>query len=217
MRTRFCKGVFVTGLSVAGLLLLPFTANASCTQPVTAPLQAQVDAIKANVKAFLGANPSGGGAMVRDVRNVVAADIGLAKTLAEAARTGAPEQKSAIGAGLGQAARICERVNPQAANQIQQAVASASDLALAAEFLNVTGPTATAATGATGSASGSAPAGGPVGTGSPSGGATLNGGGRVNAGSFPGSVSSNVSLTRTGGTGDGGLTINNFNISPSIP
>jgi hypothetical protein len=222
--------IFVRNCVAALLLSLPAgAAFAACVQPVTSPLQAQIDSVRADPKAFFAANPVGGGAMVRDVRNIVAGDASLAKILAEMARQSPLEQKVAIGAGLGQAARICERVDPQAANQIQQAVASAADLALASEFLNVIGSTATAATtGAPGGAPAGAPAGGPVGTGAPTGGITLQGGGRTNAGSFPGNVSSSVSLTRTGAgsttalvvggsttTIVGGNTTNIFNSAPS--
>jgi hypothetical protein len=208
---RNCAAAILFSLSAGG-------AYAACVQPVTSPLQAQIDAVRADPKAFFAANPVGGGAMVRDVRNIVAGDASLAKILAETARQSPLEQKVAIGAGLGQAARICERVDPQAANQIQQAVASAADLALASEFLNVTGATATAATtGAPGGAPAGAPAGGPVGTGAPTGGITLQGGGRTNAGSFPGNVSSNVSLTRSGGSSTTTFIFGPASVSGSTP
>ncbi len=69
-------------------------AFATCVQPITGAAQTQIDSIKANPKAFFDANPNGGGAMVRDVRNVVAADNSLAKTLAEMARTASLVQEN---------------------------------------------------------------------------------------------------------------------------
>lgn len=70
-------------------------------------------------------------------------------------------QKSALGAGLGQAAGVCIRPDPEAAAAIQETVLKLTDREVLAAFQAVTGDRQTAAVGG-GGAAGGGPGGGGV-------------------------------------------------------
>jgi len=140
--------------------------------------------------------PEGNGALVSEIRNLVATNpANLAAITALAARA-TPAQKRAIGAGLGQAAGVCSRPNPDAARLIQEAVVRLNDRDILLSFQGVTGDRQTAAVGGAGGTGGSQ---GGAGVGSTPG----SGGGGGGSGFFYGGGSS-TNNGNTGGFGGGG-------------
>lgn len=89
------------------------------------------------------------------VRDLAGTSADLATDLVNVAQTATPRFRTAIAAGLAQAAVACNNIDQQAALQIQQAVARFDDGQFQASFAAVAGDLSTAATEAAGySASG---------------------------------------------------------------
>jgi hypothetical protein len=99
------------------------------------------DQIPAQTLAAFLASPAqilqqfpGGGALTAQVRDLVATDRGALPAAMAMLANADPDQKAAIGAGLGQAARHCLRTDPASEHHIRQAVAEANDRAVAVAF-----------------------------------------------------------------------------------
>jgi len=80
------------------------------------------------------------------VRDLAATDAALAKELVGLLQDAPPRYRTAIAAGLAQAAIACSTVDQEAGLLIQQAVASVEDAAFQASFAAVAGDISTAAT-----------------------------------------------------------------------
>jgi hypothetical protein len=174
-------------------------AEACCggAQPV---LSAEaVAGFKSSPQLLLTQNPVGGGAMIARIRDLLLADSTSLSAILGLLPSANNDQKSAIAAGLAQAARLWVRGDPAVAQQIQQGVAETKDPPFILAYTTAAGDQAIGATGAGAAGSSGGPGGqtAGLGGGSPgSGGAEGIGGGGVNTGGF----------TMTGGTTSSALT-----------
>ena len=83
--------------------------------------------ILAAPSALLESNPTGGPRLASQVRDVAVADKAGLQVLINLLANANKDQKSAIGAGLGQAARLVVRSDPTYAAEIQRVVAETKD------------------------------------------------------------------------------------------
>jgi hypothetical protein len=151
MRTRLVVETLCTSILLA---LSASQASAGCLTP---PLSAQaVGQFKSNPKALVAPDTDTRTieAMVRDLAGT---DASLSADLVHVAEGTIPRFRTAIAAGLAQAAIACSGVDQNAALLIQEAVAGFQDGQFQASFAAVAGDLSTAATAAaTESATGSA-------------------------------------------------------------
>jgi hypothetical protein len=80
-----------------------------------------------NPSELLGKAPNGGPELVSAVRDLVTTDPATLQLILNQLANANKDQKSAIGAGLAQAAKIVVRTNPGFANEIQQAILNTKD------------------------------------------------------------------------------------------
>jgi hypothetical protein len=142
MRTKFTVGA----LCVQILLTLSVSQVwASCVNP---PLSAAaISQFKSNPQALVAPN-SDTRTIEATTRDLAGTDASLAAYLVRVAEGTVPRFQTAIAAGLAQAAIACSTVDQQAAQTIQQAVASFQDGQFQASFAAVAGDLSTAATAA---------------------------------------------------------------------
>jgi hypothetical protein len=124
----------------------------------------EVASFQANPGQMLSQFRDGGPGMVKQVRDLVAADKTTVATIIAQAKAANEDQRKAIGEGLAQIAKAYAQADPAFANQIQQAVATSGIPELAKAYAEAAGDTGTASTGGGGGG------GGPNGTGAPQGG-----------------------------------------------
>ncbi len=127
------------------LILCLSHASAGCLNP---PLSQQaIDQFRANPKGLVTSDTDARTveALVRDIAGT---DASLAADLVHVAETAQPRFRTAIAAGLAQAAISCANLDQHAALQIQQAVAGFDDGQFQASFAAVAGDLSTAATDA---------------------------------------------------------------------
>ena len=105
----------------------------------------QIDQFKANHQSIMAPN-SDTRTVETSVRDLAATDATLAKDLVLLAQNAPPRFRTAIAAGLAQAAIACSTVDQEAGLLIQQAVASVEDAEFQASFAAVAGDISTAAT-----------------------------------------------------------------------
>jgi hypothetical protein len=118
---------------------------AACVNP---PMSAQsISQFRSNPHAFV-APDSDTRTIEAFVRDLVGTDASLAADFVSIARETTPRFRTAIAAGLAQAAIACSTVDQQAGLLIQQAVASFGDGEFQAAFAAVAGDLSTAATAA---------------------------------------------------------------------
>jgi len=139
-----------TGLIAKALLfqlLMVFCAGYAGAAPCVAPPASaeMIDQFKANPKSILGPGVDTR-AVESSVRDLAATDATLAKDLVRLAQDAPPRFRTAIAAGLAQAAVACSTVDQEAGLLIQQAVASVEDAEFQASFAAVAGDISTAAT-----------------------------------------------------------------------
>jgi len=160
---------------------------------------------KADPQGLLTTYASAGLPLSTQVRGLVLTDPSLAATLLDVAKSANDAQKSAIGAGMAEAARILAATNPQLAAQIQLAVAQSGLGPLITAFIAGSNATETAAIGGGGGGEG-----GGGGTGGPTGGVGSsggsNGGSNPGGGSFGAGNGASAFGTIGGGASGGGLT-----------
>jgi hypothetical protein len=133
-----------------GLLIVSFSpVQAACVNPPVAP-QA-IEQFQANPTAFVAPN-SDTRTLEAYVRDLVGTDASLAASFVQVAERTTPRFRTAIAAGLAQAAIACETADQSAALLIQQAVANFPDGPFQASFAAVAGDLSTAATSAAGAA-----------------------------------------------------------------
>jgi len=139
-----------TGLIAKALffqfLLASCVGHAWAAPCVAPPASAElIDQFKANPQSIV---PQGidTRAVESSVRDLAATDAKLAKDLVILAQSVQPRFRTAIAAGLAQAAIACSTVDQEAGLLIQQAVASVEDAEFQASFAAVAGDISTAAT-----------------------------------------------------------------------
>jgi hypothetical protein len=148
-------GIVVSILSAQ--LLLAFGFNPALAAPCVAPPLAEqaIADFKANPKALV-APDADTRTVEATVRDLAGTDASLAAELVKLAGTATPRFRTAIAAGLAQAAVACTNLDQHAALLIQQAVAGFEDGEFQNAFAAVAGDLSTAATeAATSSASSS--------------------------------------------------------------
>jgi hypothetical protein len=142
MRTRstlaaLCVQILIT-LSVSPVW-------ASCVNPLLSAVA--ISQFKSNPQALVAPN-SDTRTIEAVTRDLAGTDASLAADLVRVAEGTVPRFQTAIAAGLAQAAIACSTVDQQAAQTIQQAVASFQDGQFQASFAAVAGDLSTAATAA---------------------------------------------------------------------
>jgi hypothetical protein len=179
---------------------------------------AAIAQFKANPQALLTIYASAGLPLSTQVRSLLLTDPTLIDTLISVAKGGNDTQQAAMGAGLGQAASILAKTNPQlavcptptpVAACIQQKVAQSGLSQLIIAYIAASNGTITSATGAGGGGGGS---GGPTGGvgGGGNGGQNVggNGGGSDSTvNSFSGNSAAGAGGFANPGTSGGGTTI----------
>jgi hypothetical protein len=183
MISRSFKPIYVLFLSLAASLLAAPTmgearalgTDSGSRADMVAELQANPRAIFSDADGKRMTLP----ALISNVRELTIAEKASLRPIVEALKLAAPDEKSAIGTGLGQAAMAVIKTDPPYAAEIQQALAETTDQVAILAFAAVTGNVPTGAVGS-GGAGGVGGAGGSSVNGSPAsggGGATGRGGG----------------------------------------
>jgi hypothetical protein len=142
MSTRITfKALYVTAL----LAVSPNQGWAGCLKPPTSDLV--ISQFRAHPQGLV-APDSDTRSIEATTRDLAGTDASLAVDLIKVAQGANPRFRTAIAAGLAQAAIACSTVDQQAAQTIQQAVASYEDGQFQASFAAVAGDLSTAATAA---------------------------------------------------------------------
>lgn len=170
---------------------------AECRSAFGRASAADMDSFIAQPTSLMTASPEGGGLMVKQVRELLLANTDLTQSVLALAANANAEQRSSIGAALGQVTQACSKTSPDVAQQIQAAVLTVSNPEIMTAFRQATGDVSTAAVGI-GAASSPAPAASPLGGTN----ASLIGGGVGEAGS--GGVSQAGGGIPSSGFGGGG-------------
>ncbi|WP_194483067.1 hypothetical protein [Alsobacter metallidurans] len=137
---------------------------------------AALDAFSTSPTGILTSNPQGGGLLVKQVRDLLLANTDLAQSMLALAATANPDQRSSIGAAMGQVTLACAKAQPEVAQRLQEVVLAVANPDVLSAFRQATGDVSTAAVGV---AASSAPASSPLGGAN----ASLVGGGVGEAGS----------------------------------
>jgi hypothetical protein len=147
----------ITGTIFAFILATIFATPLNAAPCINPPLaEAALSQFRANPESLLASN-SDTRNVEATVRDLAGTDASLAAILVHVAEKATPRFRTAIAAGLAQAAVACQGVDQEAALAIQQAVASVQDANLQNSFAAVAGDLSTAATAAAaGAASSSA-------------------------------------------------------------
>jgi hypothetical protein len=192
---------------VAVLMILAFTASGGDALAQAAGGQSQLSQAITNFKGspelLLTQYPNAGVELTSRARDFAINDPTTLDTIIGLLAKASKDQKTAIAAGLAQAARIVVRSNQPYATRIQQAIADTKDLDTVMAFAAASGDSGTAATGGGGAGSAGASGGqtGALGAGGAGGGGTLEAinGNSVNTGIF--SFTSSVTGSGNGTTG----------------
>ena len=147
-RTRYYAAA-ATG--VASFFVAYGVASAACVSPASGASQASIDRLMASPAALLERFPEGQGALVSEVRNYVATNFSTLGPIAGLIPSANADQRRSIGAGLGQAAAMCARSEPETARRIQEAILAADSREVSLAFQGVVGDRPTAAVGPGGS------------------------------------------------------------------
>ncbi|CAL80641.1 conserved hypothetical protein; putative signal peptide [Bradyrhizobium sp. ORS 278] len=189
-------------LAVASLVLAGPGAVAMA-QPVVQSAADQATNFKANPEQVLTQNPNGGAELIAKTRDLAVNDPATLDVLIGLLAKANKDQKAAIAAGLGQAARIVVRSNRDYSERIAKAIAETKDLDAIVAYAAATGDTGTAATGAGGAGSAGASGGQTTGLGTGTGGGggleAINGN-SVNTGQFSFTAGTSGGGSSTGST-----------------
>lgn len=163
----------LTTALVAGVLAFPSLATAQSDKDKA------INQFLADPGKALQQYPKGGAQLISLIRDVAVGHPEALNSIIALLKDANADQQSAIGSGLGQAAQLVLRNNPNYANQIQQAVAAAGSDNASTAFASVTGNVNIAATGGGGGGGGGGGTGGGGGIGGhiPTGGTFTGGGG----------------------------------------
>jgi CTP:molybdopterin cytidylyltransferase MocA len=128
-------------------ILFAFGASEAVAAPCIAPplSPAAIEQFKANPDALV-APDADTRTIEAQVRDLAGTDPSLATDVVRLARTTSPRFRTAIAAGLAQAAVACQTVDQGASLSIQQAVASFDEEGFQSAFAAVSGDLSTAAT-----------------------------------------------------------------------
>jgi hypothetical protein len=134
-------------------ILFAVLASPTLAKPCIAPplSAADLDRAASNLEALV-APTADARAIETQVRDIVGSDSSFATKVVALARGVSPRFRTAIAAGLAQAAVACETVDQEAALTIQQAVAGLDDGEFQNAFAAVAGDLSTAAAEAAGTA-----------------------------------------------------------------
>ena len=150
MRSGLAKG------ALCALLMLAFCPSLGLAAPCVTPALAPEAIAKFKSKPEALISPDTDARSIEGmVRDLAGTDASLAADLVHLAKGATPRVKTAIAAGLSQAAVSCGTVNQEAALLIQQAVASLPDGDFQASFAAIAGDLSTAATEAASASSAS--------------------------------------------------------------
>jgi hypothetical protein len=129
------------GLGIAALAIAATTSvlSASAAAAVQQINEAQAPAFLADPAQILRQNPDGGPRLVIEVQNLVLSDPATLQPVLKLLPTANKDQKTAIGAGLAQAARMVARSNPGYSRKIQEAVMQTRDKELMLGFAAASG------------------------------------------------------------------------------
>jgi len=185
----------------AGLAMWSASANAACYSPRQQLPPSVISTFLANPDQLLERFGSGGAIMTAEVRDLAGSDPATLAAIVGLVAKANSNQLKAIGAGLGQAARVCARTDQAFADQIQQAVAGSNNSELVLAYTSATGNVQIGGLGGGGGPGG----GGGSGTGGPIVAASRSGGGTGPAQNFGGSTTTN-SFTNLLGAGAVGTT-----------
>jgi hypothetical protein len=141
----------VLGVLAIALLLFVNAESSSAQQP--AP-RLNAAAFSANPGQVLLQYPDGGPELAAQIRDLAVADPVLLDKIMGLLETANKSQKSAIGSGLSQAAKIVVRTNQAYATQIQEAIAKTKDEDVVFAFTSDVATGAAAGGAASGGASG---------------------------------------------------------------
>jgi hypothetical protein len=153
--------------------------------------------LQANPKAIFSdadGKPMTMPALISNVRDLTIAEKTALRPIVEALKQAAPDEKSAIGTGLGQAAIAVVKTDPPYAAEIQQALAETTDQVAILAFAAATGNVPTGATGGVGAGG----VGGGAGGSSVAGGPASGGGGATSGGGGGGGANANLTIGSTG-------------------
>jgi hypothetical protein len=190
---RFATCAVIVALTA---LVLSVGAQAAAYPPQQQlPSQTIQDFMK-NPSQLLTQFPNGGGMMISRVRDLMASDQATLSAILSLVPNANAEQKAALGAALGQAARLYVRNDPAVAGLIQQQVAATNDPDLIRAYRAVAGDIETGGVGGAGGGSTGA-IGGQTSALAGTGGA--NGGGPTPGSSGTGTGSPSISGTASAG------------------
>jgi len=193
-----------TFVALAAMAALAPSAAAQVASPPHALAKTTIDRYDRDPQALLSDFSAGGLALASRVRAFVTSDPNAAATLLALARTANDAQKTAIGAGLAEAAKALALTDPQAAEEIRLQVAHSGIDVLVTAFIATSSPTVTQAgtdagvdNGASpgGAAAAYAPGEAPAGAGSPP--APIFSGANSSGGGMTAVIQSSVSPSRT--------------------
>ena len=179
--------------------------------------QVNVQTFLATPGAVLQQNPTGGPALISQIRDLAVANPATLSSIIQLLAGATKDQKIAIASGLAQAAKIVVKNNPPYATQIQQAIAETKDQDVVLAYAGAAGDVPIGAAGGGGGGSAGASGGqttglggAPTGTGS----AEAISGSSTPTGTF--SYTSSVSGGSSTTSGTTGSTITNLtvNVSP---
>jgi hypothetical protein len=152
LESRIFSCLFMVGILWAPGALAQTAAAAPATQgcfPGGPPKRPDaVSAFVAKPAELLTKHATGGVRLSGEVRDILGSDRAALGAMISAAKSASPTQVSAIGSGLGQAAVLCSKVDPQIALGIQQAVAASGLPDLLTAFVASSNPVETAAVNA---------------------------------------------------------------------
>jgi hypothetical protein len=124
MMARWLRGA-VLALAWAGFAAGSISdADAACYSATQALPAGDITAFSTNAAQLLQQYPDGGPAMISRIRDLAASDPATLPILIGLLANANPNQRAAIGTGLGQAAQICVRTDQAYATEIQRLVAA---------------------------------------------------------------------------------------------
>jgi len=126
---RMVNGVMGACIAVLAAVAPASLAQAACLAPQQQLPANEVAPFLSNPGALLEdpAYSSGGARMISRIRDLAASDPGTLNVLIDLIAIANPDQQTAIGTGLAQAALVCVKMDPPYATQIQQDMATYPD------------------------------------------------------------------------------------------
>ena len=124
-----CSGALVSallGVALAGSPAAAVSAGAAVYSPQQALPAQTIQQFLADPAALLAQYPNGGPQLIARVRDLAASDSATLNALIGLLATANPNQSTAIGTALGQVALMAVKTDQAYANQIQEAIAGAS-------------------------------------------------------------------------------------------